>query len=405
MNQKNTYLSSLGVAAMPTAKTQTESTDALTSFSFNDDDAPKTNVDPLQTGTETREAPRKLRRVASLEVSMPEEAVAILPARPHTVQNWLDWHPHDEDIARAVAEAPTLAAAPPPQKHNAEMIGVISATDSQEHHQAASASSVNRYLVDIGQETTPAPEKTKLKKSNALASFSWNDATKPQVPTVAAPALKASMSQKNAYLSSLGVPATSIAKKTETPNYLASFSWNDDNKPKEGMKNSVAPLKPDLLASPPVAMPLTAVAVESPPSVGSTDWLNWHPHDEDIAQAVAEAPSRPEHQTEMVAVKTTVKTAMESEQERQEASQNIINRYLVTHALEEDMSLETSSAPANKAASDGDMNHYLDDLKPNDSAVPVISKPKKWNALASFSWSDSVQEGAKNANPLGNWLR
>merc|ERR1719265_1045489 len=219
---------------------------------------------------------------------------AVLPAFT-SHKDWLNWHPHDDDIAQAVREAPAAPVAP--LQHKAEMVAVKSATDSKQDNQVTSGG--NRYMVDIGKDSAPAPEEKKPKRLNALSSFIWNDDS--QKSQVAASAPHASMSQKNAYLSSLGVPAvaTKMQDQTETEN--------------------------------------THVDIHN--------WLNWHPHDDDISEEDQEAPAAPQrHKAEMV----SVKSATDSKQDHQ----------LVT----------------------GNLNRYMVDLGRVTTAAPQEAKPKKLNA-------------------------
>jgi len=388
MSQKNSYLSSLGVpaAAMIKVKDQAETSNPLASFKFDDSDA--ANVG----GSEKEEikpfvAPEVTVPVAVAPQPPRTPEVAVVATSSHTVNNWLNWHPHDDDIAEEVRQAPAA-----PQQHKAEMVAIKSAGDSKPQHQPASPGKGNRYLADMGQGTPNAPEKPKPTKLNALASFSWNDAApKPKV-ALAAAVSKPSMSQKNSYLGSLGVPAASTAKtqaQAEPSDPLTSFSWNDNDSTKaEGIKTPVA-----------------AVATGS-----YSGWLNWKPHDDDIAQAVREAPSAPKpHKAEMVAVKSTVKLAAESEKS--------INQYLIMQRFMAAQNQGNAAAAASKtSASDSDGNHYMADLGLGPAAAPEIQAPIKKDALASFNWnsasksgSDSTQEAAAPYNPLssplGGYLR
>merc|ERR1719265_1707704 len=267
---------------------------------------------------------------------------AVLPAFT-SHKDWLNWHPHDDDIAQAVREAPAAPVAP--LQHKAEMVAVKSATDSKQDNQVTSGG--NRYMVDIGKDSAPAPEEKKPKRLNALSSFIWNDDS--QKSQVAASAPHASMSQKNAYLSSLGVPAvaTKMQDQTETENTLtrwASVQWSDTDALKTSSSEPKTPKK---------AVPVAAVAETA--HVDIHNWLNWHPHDDDIAEEDQEAPAAPQrHKAEMV----SVKSATDSKQDHQ----------LVT----------------------GNLNRYMVDLGRVTTAAPQEAKPKKLNALASFSWSDNA---------------
>jgi len=287
---------------------------------------------------------------------------------------------------------------------------VKSTTGSNHQNQAAYASNVNRYMVELGQETTPAPKQEtpkKPKRLDALKSFSWNDdAAQPKAlqKYVAAPAPKASMiSQKNTYLGSLGVSGKTQGQ-AGTSNALTSFSFNTNDFPKADDDSTKTSPKWNVLAS-----------------SFRSDWFNWHPHDDDIAEAVREAPSEAPQQSEanMVALKTTVKSgdSQHKAASHSMSSEDRINFYLASRKAEE-MSQGSAAVQATKAVTDSNANHYMTDLGQESEAVVDIPKPEKRDALKSFSWTDNpladsdsseqgvkIVEAAQKSNPLGNYLR